>query len=94
MGKSGSEIEGFFSAVNTADKDLKSYLEWGDYLNPDRLPEPDSPATLESIRKDLSQVVRPLQCSLAAADIALHLGTLDPDVSSDRASLKSLIQMM
>ena len=93
-GKAGSELENVLSAVYTPDKELKAYLEWGEYLNADRLPEPDSPATLESIRKDLALVSRPLQCSLAAADIALHLGTLSPESSPNQADLRSLIQVM
>merc|ERR1712030_271193 len=94
VGKAGSELEAVLSAMYTPDKDLKAYLEWGDYLTGDRLPEPDSPATLETIRKDLAQVARPLQCSLAAVDIALHLGTLSPGSSLSQADLRSLIQVM
>ena len=93
-GKADSELEEVLSSWYTPDKDLKTYLEWGDYLTADRLPEPDSSATLETIRKDLAQVARPLQCSLAAADIALHLGTLGPESSPSQADLRSLIQVM
>ena len=39
-------------------------------------------------------MARPLQCSLAAADITLHLGTLDPGSSLSQADLRSLIQVM
>ena len=93
-GKAGSEVEEIFKAVYTPDKDLKAFLDWGDYLTRDRLPEPSSSAALENIRKDLAQLARPLQCSLAAADIALHLGQLSSQSSSDQVDLRALIQVM
>ena len=42
----------------------------------------------------MAQVARPLQCSLAAADIALHVGTMDSSTAPDQAGLRNLIQVM
>lgn len=92
FGEQGSELDEFFKAVYTPNKDLKAFLGWGDYLNADRLPEPGSSTTLETIRKDLAMLARPLQCSLAAADLAMHQDQIG--FTPEQAGLRSLIQVL
>ena len=93
-GKEGSEAENFLEAVYAKPGQLKESLSWGQYLNQDRLSSPQSFAVMEKLLKDLAQVVRPLQCSLAVADMAENIGgaNLKDDIS--KASLKELVQVM
>lgn len=93
-GKEDSEAQNFLDAVYGEGSQIKDSLGWDDYLNQDRLADPSSTAVLDKLQKDLAQVVRPLQCSLAVADLAEHLGGANIKDTLTRESLKELAQVM
>ena len=73
---------------------VKLRILWDKYLNQDRLADPGSTTVLDKLQKDLAQVVRPLQCSLAVADLAEHLGGANLKDTLTKESLKELAQVM
>ena len=93
-GKVDSEAQNFLDAVYGDGKQIKESLEWGKYLNQDRLADPGSTKVLDTLQKDLAQVVRPLQCSLAVADLADHIGGANLKDTLSKEGLKELAQVM
>ena len=93
-GAPDTEAEGFHDAIYGVTKKIEDYLEWGEYLTKERLPEPGSLFALERWRKETAEVARPLQCSLAIADLANHIGGPNQIDNLDKAALKELIQVM
>ena len=93
-GKEDSEAQNFLDAVYGEGSQIKDSLGWDDYLNQDRLANPGSTSVLDKLQKDLAQVVRPLQCSLAVADLAEHLGGANLKDTLTKESLKELAQVM
>ena len=93
-GKEGSEAENFLQAVYAKPGQLEESMSWGQYLNQDRLFTPPTFKVLEKIQKELAQLVRPLQCTLAVADIADNIGGANLKDSISKEALKELVQVI
>ena len=63
-------------------------------MDRDRLPPPANLASLEKHRKVLAELARPIQCSLAVADLAHHIGDPRRDDSLTKENVKDLAQIM
>ena len=63
-------------------------------MDRDRLPPPANFFTLEKHRKNLAELARPIQCSLAVADLANHIGDPRRDDSLTKENVKDLAQIM
>ena len=63
-------------------------------MDRDRLPPPADLSTLEKLRKNLAEVARPIQCSLAVTDLANHIGDPRRDDSLTKENVKDLAQIM
>ena len=93
-GKEGSEAENFLQTVYAKTGQLEESMSWGQYLNQDRLFTPPTFKVLEKIQKELAQLVRPLQCTLAVADIADNIGGANLKDSISKEALKELVQVI
>ena len=63
-------------------------------MDRDRLPPPANFFALENHRKNLAELARPIQCSLAVADLANHIGDPRRDDSLTKENVKDLAQIM
>ena len=93
-GKEGSEAENFLQAVYAKPGQLEESMSWGQYLNQDRFFTPPTFKVLEKIQKELAQLIRPLQCTLAVADIADNIGGANLKDSISKEALKELVQVI
>ena len=63
-------------------------------MNKSRLPQADKPAVLQKVQKDMAAFGRSLQCSLAIADMAKHIGGANLKDSLTKEQLKELVQVL
>ena len=93
-GTKDSEAAGFLDAVYGDGAKLNDYTKVGTFLTGDRLPPPRDTTVLEKLRKEMAALTRPVQCSLAVADLAKHIGGPKTVDNLSKESIKDLVQIM
>ena len=93
-GTKDSEAAGFLDAVYGDGAKLNDYTKVGTFLTGDRLPPPKNTSVLEKLRKEMAALTRPVQCSLAVADLAKHIGGPKTVDNLSKESIKELVQIM
>ena len=63
-------------------------------MNKSRLPQAGKPAVLQQVQKSMAAFGRSLQCSLAIADLAKHIGGANQKDALTKEQLKELIQVI